>query len=70
MHRGLPAGIQLIELDQCVEDLNNCKANIIVVENQEMLAKILKVNIAITEMYFLAMALCTNWHNIIILNMQ
>ena len=47
MHRGLPAGIfATYNPEACHFVANNCQANIIVVEDQKQLDKILEVNVA------------------------
>ena len=49
LYRGVPTGIyETSDVDYCQFVANNCKANIIVVENQEQLDKILEVNITST----------------------
>ena len=45
VHRGLPAGIhETYNYELCHFVADNCRANIIVVENQEQVDKILKVS--------------------------
>ena len=54
MHRGVPAGIyETNNPEGCHFVAHNCKANIIVVENQKQLDKILEVSFAIPEVYIL-----------------
>ena len=51
--RGLAAGIYATNNPEaCHFVADNCKANVIVVENQKQLDKILEVNVAVTETYF------------------
>ena len=46
VHRGLPTGIYTTSKpEECHFVANDCKANIIVVENQKQLDKILEVNL-------------------------
>ena len=53
VHRGLAAGIYATNNPEaCHFVADNCKANIIVVENQKQLDKILEVSVAVTETYF------------------
>ena len=53
VHRGLAAGIYTTNNPEaCHFVADNCKANIIVVENQKQLDKILEVSVAVTETYF------------------
>ena len=48
VHRGLPAGIyETYDSNACHFVAENCKANIIVVENQTQLEKILEVSLAV-----------------------
>ena len=55
IHRGVPAGIyETNNPEECHFVANGCKANVIVVENQEQLDKILKVSIVIIEVYILS----------------
>ena len=54
VHRGLAAGIYATNnAEACHFVADNCKANVIVVENQKQLDKILEVSVAVTEAYFL-----------------
>ena len=54
VHRGLAAGIYTTNNPEaCHFVADNCKANIIVVEDQKQLDKILEVSVAVTEAYFL-----------------
>ena len=49
VHRGLPTGIYTTgKPEECQFIAEDCKANIIVVENQKQLAKILEVNLILT----------------------
>ena len=49
LYRGVPTGIyETSDVDYCHNVANSCKANIIVVENQEQLDKILEASITIT----------------------
>ena len=53
VHRGLAAGIYATNNSEaCHFVADNCKANVIVVENQKQLDKILEVSVAVTEAYF------------------
>ena len=53
VHRGLAAGIYATNNPEaCHFVADNCKANVIVVENQKQLDKILEVSVAVTETYF------------------
>ena len=59
MYRGLPAGIYATNNSEtCHFVADNCKANIIVVENKRQLDKILDVSIAIIEVYYQRLELC------------
>ena len=50
IHRGLPAGIyEANSPEACHFIADNCRANVIVVENKEQLDKILKVSIVISQ---------------------
>ena len=54
VYRGIPAGIYATSSPEaCLFVADNCKANIIVVENQTQLEKILEVSFAITGGYIL-----------------
>ena len=53
VHRGLAAGIYTTNNPEaCHFVADNCKANVIVVEDQKQLDKILEVNVAVTKTYF------------------
>ena len=54
VHRGLAAGIYATNNPEaCHFVADNCKANVIVVENQKQLDKVLEASVAFTETYFL-----------------
>ena len=55
VHRGLAAGIYTTNNPEaCHFVADNCKANVIVVEDQKQLDKILEVSVVIREVSFLS----------------
>ena len=53
VHRGLAVGMYTTNNSEaCHFVADNCKANVIVVENQKQLDKILEVSVTVTEVYF------------------
>ena len=59
VYRGLPAGIYATNNSEaCHFVADNCKANIIVVENKRQLDKILEVSTGIIEVYYQWVELC------------